>query len=103
MKEVEKVQVSNLGQVLVPVIADRFQILTGQWYESLQFTSQFRTEGVFVSGTLRSTERISVGTREQLSTLYRLYLTEYLQTVLVLDDQLIQNDEIRMDWFRSIL
>ena len=47
--------------------------------------------------------RISVGTREQLSTLYRLALAEYLQTVIVLDDQLVQSDECRMDWFRALL
>ena len=46
---------------------------------------------------------MSVGTREQLSTLYRLSLAEYLQTVLVLDDQLVQSDETRMDWFRELL
>jgi hypothetical protein len=46
---------------------------------------------------------MSVGTREQLSTLYRLSLAEYLQTALVLDDQLVQSDESRMDWFRALL
>ena len=46
---------------------------------------------------------MSVGTREQLSTLYRLCLAEYLQTTVVLDDQLVQSDESRMDWFRTLL
>ena len=44
-----------------------------------------------------------MGTREQLSTLYRLSLAEYLQTVIVLDDQLVQSDDTRMDWFRALL
>jgi uncharacterized protein YhaN len=55
------------------------------------------------SGALRSAEQISVGTREQLSTLYRLSLAEYLRTTIVLDDQLVQSDESRMDWFRGLL
>jgi len=48
-------------------------------------------------------ERMSVGTREQLSTLYRLSLAEYLKTTVVLDDQLVQSDDTRMDWFRALL
>jgi hypothetical protein len=51
----------------------------------------------------RSPDRISIGTREQLSTLYRLCLVEYLQTAIVLDDQLVQSDETRMEWFRGLL
>ncbi len=46
---------------------------------------------------------MSVGTREQLSTLYRLSLAEYLQATVVLDDQLVQSDDSRIDWFRSLL
>ena len=48
-------------------------------------------------------ERMSVGTREQLSTLYRLSLAEYLKTTVVLDDQLVQSDDTQMDWFRALL
>ena len=56
-----------------------------------------------ISGTLRPTAQLSVGTREQLSTLYRLALAEYLRTVIVLDDQLVQSDDTRMGWFRALL
>jgi hypothetical protein len=56
-----------------------------------------------VSGALRLAAQLSVGTREQLSTLYRLSLAEYLHTVIVLDDQLVQSDDSRMDWFRALL
>ena len=38
-----------------------------------------------VGGALRPAERMSVGTREQLSTLYRLSLAEYLKTCVVLE------------------
>ena len=67
-----------------------------------QVTAQLGTEGV-VGGAVRSTKRMSVGTREQLSTLYRLSLAEYLKTTVVLDDQLVQSDDTRMDWFSSLL
>src|SRR5207244_10817139 len=69
----------------------------------VQLTAQLATEGVMVSGALRPASQISVGTREQLSTLYRLSLAEYLRTVIVLDDQLVQSDDSRMDWFRTLL
>jgi chromosome segregation ATPase len=79
MKQADAAQASNLGQ------------------------TQLGTEGVVVAGAVRTTERISVGTREQLSTLYRLALAEYLCTTVVLDDQLVQSDNTRMDWFRALL
>jgi hypothetical protein len=103
MKEADAAQASNLGQALVPAIAGRFQELTQRRYEAVQLTAQLATEGIMVSGTLRMAAQLSVGTREQLSTLYRLSLAEYLRTVIVLDDQLVQSDGHRMDWFRALL
>jgi hypothetical protein len=103
MKEADAAQAGNLGQALVPAIAGRFQELTQRRYEAVQLTAQLATEGIMVSGALRSAAQISVGTREQLSTLYRLSLAEYLRTVIVLDDQLVQSDDNRMDWFRALL
>jgi hypothetical protein len=103
MKEADAAQASNLGQALVPAIAERFQELTQRRYQSVQLNGQLATQGIVVSGALRSAEQISVGTREQLSTLYRLLLAEYLRSVIVLDDQLVQSDDHRMDWFRALL
>lgn len=103
MKEADAAQASNLGQALVPAIAGRFQELTQRRYDTVQLTAQLATEGIMVSGALRPAAQISVGTREQLSTLYRLSLAEYLRTTLVLDDQLVQSDDNRMDWFRALL
>jgi uncharacterized protein YhaN len=103
MKEADAAQASNLGQALVPAVATRFHELTQRRYETIQLTAQLATEGVVLSGVVRETERISVGTREQLSALYRLALAEYLRTAIVLDDQLVQSDETRMDWFRNLL
>jgi hypothetical protein len=103
MKEADAAQASNLGQVLAPAIAGKLEALTQKRYESVRLTAQLGTEGIVVGGAVRTTERLSVGTREQLSTLYRLSLAEYLGTTLVLDDQLVQSDDTRMDWFRALL
>lgn len=103
MKEADAAQASNLGQALGPAIALRFGELTQRRYETVQLTAQLATEGIVVSGAVRPTAQISVGTREQLSTLYRLSLAEYLQTAIVLDDQLVQSDDNRMEWFRALL
>jgi hypothetical protein len=103
MNEADAAQASNLGEALVPAITERFRVLTQQRYETLKLSAQLGTEGILVSGVLRPTARMSVGTREQLSALYRLSLAEYLRTAIVLDDQLVQSDENRMDWFRALL
>jgi energy-coupling factor transporter ATP-binding protein EcfA2 len=103
MKEADAAQASNLGQALAPALAGRFQALTRKRYQNVHLTAQLGTEGVLVAGKVRSPDLLSVGTREQLSTLYRLCLGEYLQTTIVLDDQLVQSDDTRMEWFRALL
>ena len=103
MKEAEAAQASNLGLALVPAIADHFNDLTRQRYATVKLSAQLQMEGVVAAGTLRSASSLSIGTREQLSTLFRLSLAEYLHTAIVLDDQLVQSDGHRMDWFRALL
>jgi uncharacterized protein YhaN len=46
---------------------------------------------------------VSVGTREQLATLLRLAIAGYLQTAVVLDDQLVHSDTGRLEWFKRCL
>jgi uncharacterized protein YhaN len=103
MKEADAAQASNLGLALVPAIADHFNHLTRQRYDSVKLSAQLEMEGVVAAGGLRSASSLSVGTKEQLSTLFRLSLAEYLRTAIVLDDQLVQSDGHRMDWFRTLL
>jgi chromosome segregation ATPase len=103
MKQADAAQASNLGQALAPAIASRFEALTQRRYDKIELTEQLGTEGVVVAGAVRPVKRISVGTRDQLSTLYRLSLAEYLCATVVLDDQLVQSDNTRMDWFRALL
>jgi uncharacterized protein YhaN len=103
LKEADVAQGSHLGQALAPAIQSRFEALTASRYDSVRLNAQLGTEGVLVGGDIKPVARISVGTREQLSTLYRLSLAEYLSTTVVLDDQLVQSDGTRMDWFRALL
>jgi hypothetical protein len=103
MKEADAAQANNLGLALVPAIADHFNDLTRQRYASVKLSAQLEMEGVVAAGNLRSASSLSVGTKEQLSTLFRLSLAEYLHTAIVLDDQLVQSDGHRMDWFRALL
>jgi hypothetical protein len=99
----EQAQASHLGQALAPGLSQQFAALTGGRYGALALTAQLGTEGIVVHGSVRDVDRLSVGTREQLSTLYRLCLAERLGSTLVLDDQLVQSDEPRLDWFRALL
>ena len=103
MAAADAAQASHLGQALGPVIGERFAALTGARYQHLAINPQLATEGVVVDGKVRGVDRLSVGTRDQLSTLYRLCLAERLQSTLVLDDQLVQSDIARLDWFRALL
>jgi DNA repair exonuclease SbcCD ATPase subunit len=103
LKEADSAQASNLGQALAPAIAKGFQDLTRQRYDGLQLTAELGTGGILVAGAVRQLDQISLGTREQLSTLYRLALAEYLRSTIVLDDQLVQSDGHRMEWFRALL
>jgi DNA repair exonuclease SbcCD ATPase subunit len=103
LKEADATQASNLGQALAPAIAMGFQELTRRRYDGMQLTAELDTSGILVAGAVRPLEHISVGTREQLSTLYRLALAEYLRSTIVLDDQLVQSDGHRMEWFRALL
>ncbi|MSP59452.1 MAG: hypothetical protein EXR72_03755 [Myxococcales bacterium] len=103
MVAAEQAQASHLGQALAPDVGRRFSLLTGRRYQRVAMTAQLGTEGVLVAGEIRDVGRLSVGTREQLATLYRLSLAEHLQSALILDDQLVQSDLARIDWFRTLL
>jgi len=54
-----------------------------------------------MDGHVRLTGRLFAGTRDQLSALHRLAQAEYLQSVVVLEDQLVQGDDMRMDWYHA--
>jgi hypothetical protein len=103
MKEADTAQASNLGLALGPAIADGFTKLTRERYQNVKLDAQLQTEGVVLAGAVRETSRLSLGTRDQLSTIFRLSLAEYLRVAVVLDDQLVQSDDARMQWFQNLL
>jgi uncharacterized protein YhaN len=54
-------------------------------------------------GSEHNPASLSVGTRDQLAMVVRLALARYLKSVLLLDDQLVQADPRRLEWFRARL
>jgi AAA domain len=103
LKEAERSQATHLGNVLAPELAARLQALAGQRYSGIALSPHLRLEGIDAAGGRRELERLSIGTREQLSTLFRLCLAERLRSALVLDDQLVQSDPDRLRWFRRAI
>ena len=84
-------------------MASRFLALTRARYEGVQLGTDLETQGVTAAGGTRDTKALSVGTREQLATIFRLSLAERLHCSLLLYDQLVQSDPDRLRWFRSAL
>jgi DNA repair exonuclease SbcCD ATPase subunit len=103
LKEAERTQSTHLGNVLAPDLSARFRALTGERYEGVALGPHLGLEGIRVAGEPRMIERLSTGTREQLSTIFRLCLAERLRSAVVLDDQLAQSDTGRLVWFRRAL
>ena len=103
LHEAEQDQATHLGEGVITPITQRFQELAGERYGQLELGPNLETEGIEASGGQRTIESLSVGTQEQLATIFRLSLAERLKSVLVLDDQLAQSDEVRMKWFKQKL
>lgn len=103
LKEAEKSQATHLGQSMVEPIAKRFAELTASRYGELNLGPELEVGGIEAFGGTREIEQLSVGTREQLSTVFRLSLAEQLESAVLLDDQLTQTDPKRMNWFKQRL
>ncbi|HEY6347544.1 MAG TPA: AAA family ATPase [Bryobacteraceae bacterium] len=103
LREAEREEGSNLGRLLAPPIAKRFTDLTLGRYGKLALGPDLRTQGISVGGDERSVSLLSVGTRDQLATIFRLTLGQQLKSSVVLDDQLTQSDPARMLWLRDLL
>ncbi|MCG8419573.1 MAG: hypothetical protein MJE77_16705 [Proteobacteria bacterium] len=101
--EAEKEQAVHLGRSMAGPVADRFRELTSDRYGGLDLGPDLETHGIFAGGGQRRISVLSVGTKEQLSTIFRLSLAERLGSAVLLDDQLTQTDPRRMDWFRRKL
>jgi uncharacterized protein YhaN len=81
----------------------RFSDLTEGRYQKLDLGPDLETDTILSAGEGRSLHALSVGTRDQLSIIFRLTLAEQLRTVVVLDDQLTQSDAVRMKWVRNLI
>jgi DNA repair exonuclease SbcCD ATPase subunit len=103
LNEAANDQVDHLGKLLVEPVAARFRALTAERYDGLALDTDLTTQGVLAAGQTRDPGRLSVGTREQLATIFRLALAEQLRSVVLLDDQLVQSDRARMSWFATVL
>ena len=84
-------------------VTQRFRDLTNGRYGEVQFGPELKGGGLRVEGQVRDFSALSLGTREQLATIFRLAIAEQLDTALILDDHLSQTDRIRTKWFRGTL
>lgn len=106
LREIESAEAeraTHLGRALSGPITEAFGALTGGRYGPISLAPDLRTEHVEAHGGARSLAHVSVGTREQLATLFRLAIAGYLQTAIILDDQLVHSDSARLEWFKGCL
>lgn len=103
LRDVENTDGAHLGKALSGPIGSRFRELTGGRYGSLKIGPHLETEGLEAAGQIRPFDALSVGTKDQLATLFRLCIAEHLQSAVVLDDHLSQSDPDRIQWFRGLL
>jgi DNA repair exonuclease SbcCD ATPase subunit len=101
--EAEREEGVHLGRALGDPIARRFAELTESRYGKLDLGPDLKTRSISVAGGDRNIFALSVGTRDQLSTIFRLSLAEQLKSALLLDDQLTQSDAERMRWLRDLI
>jgi AAA domain len=103
LREAEQEEGVHLGRVLGDPIAQRFNDLTSRRYGALALGPNLETHAIAAAGDARSISSLSVGTRDQLATIFRLSLAEQLKSVVLLDDQLTQSDVDRMLWLRDLI
>ena len=103
MQEVEATEAGNLGASVLPIVEPRINEIAGSRY-GLRLSSTLGGDGTLqTTGGARELATISVGTWEQIATLFRLALAERLRSTIVLDDQLVQSDSERMHRFLNLL
>ena len=103
LREAEQAGSAHLGSALVQPVSERIAGLTAGRYGELALGPQLDATGIELGGSEREFAALSVGTREQIALVLRLAIAEALGTFVVLDDQLTQTDETRMQWMRRLL
>ena len=103
LSEAEKAGAAHLGSALVQPVSERIAGFTAGRYGEMALGPQLNATGIELDGSEREFGSLSVGTREQIALVLRLAIAEALGTFLVLDDQLTQTDDARMEWMRQLL
>jgi hypothetical protein len=103
LQEAEQEEGVHLGKALGGPVAQRFGELTSGRYSRFALGPNLEAQGIEASGEDHSISALSIGTRDQLSTIFRLSLAEQLQSTVLLDDQLTQSDHERLKWLRGLL
>lgn len=103
LKEAEQEEGVHLGKALGGPVAQRFGELTSGRYGRLALGPNLEAQSIAALGEDHSISSLSIGTRDQLSTIFRLSLAEQLQSTVLLDDQLTQSDYDRLKWLRGLL
>ncbi len=103
LKEAEAEDAVHLGDSLVAPISENMNQLTGGRYVSVSLGPELSGTSVSVEGSDRKLDVLSIGTREQLSTLIRLAVAQAVKSALVLDDQLVQSDPRRLEWLTELM
>lgn len=103
LKDCEASSAQHLGRALGGDVARRFGELTQGRYSDLDMDPHLRVQHIAAGGEQRAVDVLSVGTRDQLATLLRLAIAERIGSAIILDDQLVQSDPTRLEWFRTAL
>ena len=103
LRTVENEQGVHLGRALEAPVSERFARLTDGRYRQIGLDAGLGLQGVAIAGRHRNYRELSEGTQEQLATILRRCIAEYLDTALVLDDHLAQTHRERARWFRETL
>ncbi|MFO0726433.1 MAG: AAA family ATPase [Myxococcota bacterium] len=103
MKESESSSTQHLGRALASRVEPRFHDLTLGNYGALDVDPNLHAKGIWAGGKTQALEALSAGTREQLATLLRISIAEALDSTIILDDQLVQSDPMRLEWFNRLL
>jgi chromosome segregation ATPase len=102
LREAEQEEGVHLGKALGDPVAKRFTDLTSGRYGKIALGPNLETHSISAAGDDRSLLSLSIGTRDQLSTVFRLSLAEQLRSMVLLDDQLTQSDAQRLVWLRDL-
>ncbi len=103
LRDVENSDGAHLGEALSGLLTQRFKELTTGRYGKLAIGPNLETEGLDAAGKIRHFDALSVGTKDQLATLFRLCIAEQIQSTVILDDHLSQSDPNKIEWFRALL